>query len=80
MPRKNRSNPRQTTPPMTSPALYIACREKRRFPTQRQAIHAAETQELQQSDLELRTYRCPQCQGWHLSRSKDRQREHLDGP
>ena len=69
MPRRNYSKKRQTTP-YVAPTPDVACREKRRFPTEKQAIYAAETQELQHPEIELRTYECQFCGDWHLTRSK----------
>ncbi|OYW42435.1 hypothetical protein B7Z28_01530 [Candidatus Saccharibacteria bacterium 32-45-3] len=80
MPRKNyqkTSNARSRT---SVPTLDIVlssratCRSKRRFPTEKQAAYAAETQELQVQSIELRTYHCTNCGGWHLSRQKSNSR------
>lgn len=77
MPRKNYPKKRQKTLHIASPTpdiastLYVACREKRRFPTEKQALHDAETRMLGDITLELTVYRCAHCQGWHLTRRLD---------
>jgi len=46
------------------------CAAKRRFPTEKQAVSAADTQMLVQPNVELHVYECPNCGGWHLTRTK----------
>lgn len=78
MPRKNHSRKPSKTPylawstPHIAPTLHMVCREKRRFPTEKQARYAADTQELTQPDLELDVYQCQQCRGWHLTRTDNK--------
>jgi hypothetical protein len=45
------------------------CSDKRRFKNEAEAIKAAEFQMLTNMQLELRIYKCHQCQFWHLTRS-----------
>lgn len=63
MPRHNR------TPPYTPPRPGQSCTAKRRFRSEFEAQRAAELQMLMQPTLELRVYHCPECGGWHLTRS-----------
>lgn len=76
MPRKNYpKKPKKTlhiassTPDIAS-TLYVACREKRRFPTEKQAQYAADTGMLTDTNVELDIYECVHCGGWHLTSKK----------
>lgn len=44
-----------------------SCANKRRFPTEKQALYAAETQVLSDMQLTLGVYKCDSCRGWHLT-------------
>lgn len=44
----------------------ISCGTKRRFTREADALKALEQQELL-NNVELRTYKCPLCSGWHLT-------------
>ena len=48
----------------------ISCQRKRRFGNEHEALKAIEDAGLMDIRLELRTYLCPYCDGWHLSSSK----------
>jgi hypothetical protein len=66
MPRKNR---RDLTKFLLSPQI---CGEKRRYPSQLEAEHVREEQELLNPGLKLRVYKCVAgCGGWHLTRHVD---------
>jgi hypothetical protein len=65
MPRQNRST-RHT--PYRAPD--IPCQRKRRFKTDRDALEALEKASLFDMKIELKTYLCPFCNGWHLSSVK----------
>ena len=73
MPRKNYPKNRKKTPYVAPPTLdiastpYVACRKKRRFPTEKIAQTAADTQELTDFSLQIDIYRCQFCGGWHLT-------------
>ncbi|OYX43378.1 hypothetical protein B7Y94_01560 [Candidatus Saccharibacteria bacterium 32-49-12] len=75
MPRKNYPSKRAKTPHIASTtpdmvlALDLACHSKRRYPSQKQALDAAEVQMLQQPSLKLRVYNCQICGKWHLTRA-----------
>lgn len=61
--------PRRHNTPAHTPFQFASnCQSKRRFGTEKQAESAAEHQELIQHNLELSTYRCELCGGWHLTR------------
>lgn len=64
MPRKNH------TPPHQPLRMVIPCGSKRRFPNERQANEAADYQMLVKPELELSTYKCEFCGGWHLTRQQ----------
>lgn len=66
MPRKNRLVPHRFYRPTDH------CQGKRSFKTQQLAQQAIVHQELIQpfDQLELATYKCPTCQGWHLTSKK----------
>jgi len=51
------------------PAKPVFCQGKRRYASEREALAVKEEQELLQTDLELKVYRCSVgCGGWHLTR------------
>ncbi|MDO4773679.1 MAG: hypothetical protein Q4A37_00965 [Candidatus Saccharibacteria bacterium] len=68
MPRRNYRQkppaPRRTPHPVMQ--QQAACRQKRRFATERLARDAADTQELV-NHASLTVYRCQWCDGWHSS-------------
>ncbi len=47
------------------------CGEKRRYPNREQAEQVRKEQEIITPGLRLRTYKCLNCGGWHLTRHKD---------
>ena len=53
------------------PAPPTMCGGKRRYNSEREAEDIAEQQELLNfaSNLQLKTYRCAVCSGWHLTRN-----------
>lgn len=62
MPRRNKTIPHQ-------PFQFVsACQNKRRFANEREAREAADHQMLLKPDLQLSTYKCELCGGWHLTR------------
>lgn len=51
------------------PKTPVYCQGKRRYSTEREALQVKEEQELMQTDLQLKVYRCTSgCGGWHLTR------------
>ncbi|MCX6728650.1 MAG: hypothetical protein NTV39_02695 [Candidatus Saccharibacteria bacterium] len=64
MPRKNRINKHQ---PLQLEKLVC---NKKRYDSDREAQKAAETQMLENMNLELSVYRCDTCRYWHLTRKK----------
>ncbi len=64
MPRINRSAPHKPFRP------HVPCERKRRFKTETEAQDAIEHASLMDIRLELKTYQCPYCNGWHLSSVK----------
>lgn len=76
MARKNYAKGKRTTlhiapsTPYIAPTPHVACREKRRFHTEKTAKEAADIQTLQHINLELDVYQCNYCRGWHLTRKK----------
>jgi len=79
MPRRNYQKNRQKTPPVPikspSNAINSACRQKRRFTSEKQAKSVAETQELLSPRTHLQTYQCEWCRGWHLTNKNLRLRK-----
>lgn len=65
MPRKNRS-PQITRRPFPQKD----CGSKRRLQSARHAEAQAELQMLEQPRLQLATYHCAECNGWHLTSVK----------
>jgi len=61
MPRKNR------TLPHTPFRFTTNCQKKRRFSSEREAKEAADYQMALKPELELTTYKCELCGGWHLT-------------
>jgi hypothetical protein len=62
MPRRNQSAPH-------TPFRFASnCQSKRRFATEREAQETAEHQMLLKPGLQLATYKCELCGGWHLTR------------
>jgi len=68
MPRQNHTLPHQPYQPAKR------CDQKRRYPTERQAKETADHQMLVNPSLELATYKCPECHGWHLTRQHHNER------
>jgi len=65
--------PRQNNTPKHQPFRFASnCEQKRRFGTEKEAQDAAEYQMLLKPNLELSTYKCDLCGGWHLTRSQSR--------
>lgn len=62
MPRKNNTRPHQPL------RMIIPCESKRRFSQEQQATDAADHQMIIKPELELSTYKCEFCSGWHLTR------------
>lgn len=62
--------PRRNKTPKPTPAVFqvSVCRSKKRFSNQLDAIRAAELKNLEDTTLELTTYQCDTCKGWHLTR------------
>jgi len=48
----------------------LPCQRKRRFKSEADALQAIETAALYDIRVELLTYACPYCTGWHLSSVK----------
>jgi hypothetical protein len=61
MPRKNKAVPHAQF------NFIQDCQQKRRFKNEVDATKAAELQMLMQPGLELSTYLCNTCGGWHLT-------------
>lgn len=61
MPRRNNSAPQRRIP-TTNP-----CAQKRHFRSEHDALDAIEDGNLQDGELQLRSYKCPYCTNWHLS-------------
>ncbi len=72
MPRRNRprgakpERPHEVTSPLRSEAQRQACRSKQRFATEREADDAVYRARMEGTELSY--YRCPWCDGWHLTR------------
>lgn len=49
------------------PPINTDCQNKRRYPTEKQARTAADTQMLTNMQLELDVYQCLYCRHWHLT-------------
>ena len=64
---KNTSRKKHIPPHIALETLDIACRAKRHFSTEKQANNAAEAGMLANMQLELDTYQCAHCHGWHLT-------------
>lgn len=64
MPRRNKTAPHQPF------QFKSRCQSKRRYNTQQEAGDTAEHQMLIKSELQLTTYKCELCGGWHLTRTK----------
>jgi len=64
MPRHNRSVPHKPYQP------NVPCGRKRRFKSEAEALDAIENASSIDIRLELKTYQCPYCGGWHLSSVK----------
>ncbi|HEX6257883.1 MAG TPA: hypothetical protein VFZ48_00215 [Candidatus Saccharimonadales bacterium] len=47
------------------------CSVKVRYASEAEAQQAAERQMLMHMGLELRTYQCPYCNNWHLTRNRE---------
>ena len=72
MPRRNRGSDLRgpapgATPPLRTESQRQACLTKQRFATEREADDAAYRARMEGTSL--RIYRCPWCDGWHLSGS-----------
>lgn len=50
--------------------IDVSCEQKRRFPTEAEAIDAADLRMLENMTVELDVYQCPTCSQWHLTRRK----------
>jgi len=44
----------------------VPCSRKRRFKSESEALRAIEQAGIFDINVELRTYQCPYCSGWHL--------------
>jgi hypothetical protein len=66
MPRKHTPTKHTRFSPMAS------CSAKRKFASEQAALKALEMQELLDMQLELQTYKCAECGGWHLTRSTNK--------
>jgi hypothetical protein len=62
MPRKNSTQPHKIF------RFASSCQQKRRYPTEKMAMTAADDQMLIHYDLQLAVYKCESCSGWHLTR------------
>jgi len=63
MPRRNK----RIKPLATS--VQADCTSKRRFNNEQSSLKAADDQMLINMNIELRVYKCDQCNGWHLTRN-----------
>lgn len=61
--------PRRNKRPIHAPFTFASkCQTKRRFDGKIQAESAAKYQNVLDANVELSTYRCELCGGWHLTR------------
>jgi hypothetical protein len=62
----NRDRRREAPRPLRTEAQRQACKQKQRFATEREADDAVYRARME--GTELAYYRCPWCDGWHLTR------------
>jgi hypothetical protein len=61
--------PRRNQTPQHTPFRFASnCQQKRRFDNEKAAEKTADHQMLITPNLELTTYHCELCGGWHLTR------------
>ena len=74
MPRRNRprgakrERSREAPRPLRTEAQRQACKTKQRFESEREADDAVYRKRME--GIELAFYKCPWCDGWHLTRPK----------